>query len=50
VDTNFEKMEKILNCATGGMLSELWAMSSCSQKCLSLYTLTFTHAVEVPNE
>jgi len=46
----FEKMEKILNFSTGGMLSELWAMSSRSQKCLSLYTLTCTHAIEVPNE
>jgi hypothetical protein len=46
----FEEIEKILNFATGGMLSELWAKFSRSQKYLSLYTLTFTHAVEVPNE
>lgn len=46
----FEKMEEILMCSTGGMLSELWAMSSRRQKYLSLYTLMCTHAVEVSNE
>jgi hypothetical protein len=46
----FEKIEKNLKFSTGGMLSELWAMFSRSQKFLSLYTLTCTHAVAVPNE